>query len=556
MKILTFKEINGHATNSSSSHSILKLKKDPGGVADVFLYHSKSHSKDGHGYEDTLQYGWEYFFLQTRESVFWYLMAQILGMGVYNTKEDFEMLSDFWKSKHVTPIIERVALQECGRNNVYEWLKKDWKKTKWDGYVYNKEIEVTVDHQSQLYAPKNFQQVKIEFSRFFANMLCEIMDSFIIIGGNDNSYDEDDDDNLLKTLRESGIETENDPMLLTWNCIRDSIYTFKDTINGALIVRSTGSLPERYSIIEYKTTEKVTPIIADMKITDKCTRQCEYCYQNSTPNGQHASIKEIKMAVDALCIAGVNEIAIGGGEPTLHPNIEEIIEYIYSKDMVPNISTRNIEFIANHILDDRIGGIGYSIDCFEDITNLVKRLPPSARFDASSESPSKITLHYILQDKKSMEVFAGIIQDLRNLPILNDAEVQKLEKLKKYSGRINLDLSKVNMMFNILFLKFKSFGRGIGLKYSITDKEFGKFLKDNKLTWDISIDTAMAKEHNKYLKKNFESHSYYIYEGLHSKYIDVVTKRIGPCSYAPEEQMNEYTHTQSAVELLQKKEQY
>jgi 7,8-dihydro-6-hydroxymethylpterin dimethyltransferase len=67
-----------------------------------------------------------------------------------------------------------------------------------------------------------------------------------------------------------------------------------------------------------------------VEITDRCNLTCPTCYAGSSPTyGRHRTLEEVKKMLDAVVI---NErepdvIQISGGEPTLHPQLFEILDY-------------------------------------------------------------------------------------------------------------------------------------------------------------------------------------------------------------------------------------
>ena len=72
------------------------------------------------------------------------------------------------------------------------------------------------------------------------------------------------------------------------------------------------------------------PELIDFAITNKCTGKygdekiCSFCYRNSTPGGEHISLRNFDMAMKNIRrLKTVNTIALGGGNPPLHP------EFIY-----------------------------------------------------------------------------------------------------------------------------------------------------------------------------------------------------------------------------------
>lgn len=56
----------------------------------------------------------------------------------------------------------------------------------------------------------------------------------------------------------------------------------------------------------------------DIKITNKCNMNCPMCHEGSTENGRHGDIMNEKF-IDTL--HPYQEIAIGGGDITTHPDL-------------------------------------------------------------------------------------------------------------------------------------------------------------------------------------------------------------------------------------------
>ena len=69
--------------------------------------------------------------------------------------------------------------------------------------------------------------------------------------------------------------------------------------------------------------------IGVIEITDGCNLTCPMCYAGSAPGKAHKSVADVKRAIDSLVAAeGRAEVAqLSGGEPTIHPNFLEILDY-------------------------------------------------------------------------------------------------------------------------------------------------------------------------------------------------------------------------------------
>ncbi|MCB0690658.1 MAG: radical SAM protein [Saprospiraceae bacterium] len=70
-----------------------------------------------------------------------------------------------------------------------------------------------------------------------------------------------------------------------------------------------------------------------VEITDRCNLTCPTCYASSSPSyGRHRTLDEVKKMLDTIVL---NErepdvVQISGGEPTIHPDFFEILDYAKS----------------------------------------------------------------------------------------------------------------------------------------------------------------------------------------------------------------------------------
>ena len=60
--------------------------------------------------------------------------------------------------------------------------------------------------------------------------------------------------------------------------------------------------------------------------TMECNRTCDYCFNRGYRSGPGISISDYRRLIEAMAGAGVREIDILGGEPTLHPDLAGLIE--------------------------------------------------------------------------------------------------------------------------------------------------------------------------------------------------------------------------------------
>ncbi len=67
-----------------------------------------------------------------------------------------------------------------------------------------------------------------------------------------------------------------------------------------------------------------------IELTDRCNLTCPTCYSSSSPtHGRHKTLEEIKAMIDAV-VQSEGEpdvVQLSGGEPTIHPNFFEVLDY-------------------------------------------------------------------------------------------------------------------------------------------------------------------------------------------------------------------------------------
>ena len=102
------------------------------------------------------------------------------------------------------------------------------------------------------------------------------------------------------------------------------------------------------------------PEHVELKITDRCDRGCSYCYMGSTPNGQDMPVSMLGRVFDLD--QPPYGVALGGGEPMLHPDFPEILSAIRGYGSVPSFTTAmkpNRRDVL-HVVNDVVGGIAVS----------------------------------------------------------------------------------------------------------------------------------------------------------------------------------------------------
>ncbi len=84
-----------------------------------------------------------------------------------------------------------------------------------------------------------------------------------------------------------------------------------------------------------------SPISINLDLTSSCNFSCPFCVDSKLINsGKSLTPKEVRETIDTLHSHGLlSVILIGGGEPTLHKEFEEIVRYIKGKRLQIGIVT-------------------------------------------------------------------------------------------------------------------------------------------------------------------------------------------------------------------------
>jgi len=118
------------------------------------------------------------------------------------------------------------------------------------------------------------------------------------------------------------------------------------------------------------------PIACHLYVTDQCNLDCFYCteYDNSVP---HPSRGDLKKWIQKIKELGCIRIGLQGGEPLLHPDIVEIIQYCKALDLNTSLSSNGFMLTPRLIQDLETAGLDslqISIDRMTPIPSTRKSL--------------------------------------------------------------------------------------------------------------------------------------------------------------------------------------
>ena len=106
------------------------------------------------------------------------------------------------------------------------------------------------------------------------------------------------------------------------------------------------------------------PNLVDFQVTNRCYMGCPHCYADSTPEDVDCSWEDMRTVLDNLERCGVHQIAIGGGEPLLHPRIGDFLAECTRKGVVPNLTTNGMHFDDDILtsISRHCGAVGMSLE--------------------------------------------------------------------------------------------------------------------------------------------------------------------------------------------------
>jgi radical SAM protein with 4Fe4S-binding SPASM domain len=196
------------------------------------------------------------------------------------------------------------------------------------------------------------------------------------------------------------------------------------------------------------------PELADISISNHCSKVCKYCYRDSHENNSFINLEDYKFILNELNHGkwgNVFQVALGGGEPLEHPHFFDIIKITRDFGIVPNFTTNGTHLNSEVIrqIENEIGALAISTT---DITQLIKD-----NHDCIKGSKVKVNVHFLLH----------------RLNLQQGIDILK--------GTYDSELSVYNA---IIFLTYKPLGRAPSSNSLILNSELKSFIRliNNKCT--------------------------------------------------------------------------
>jgi len=253
------------------------------------------------------------------------------------------------------------------------------------------------------------------------------------------------------------------------------------------------------------------PELVDLRITNKCQWNCDFCFMNSSMKEKEADFKNLENIIKMLSsderygwYRKRIEFSVGGGNILLYPHLEELFFLMHENGHIIN-TTINAKDCKQLINDEKL---------FETFKRYVTAIGISVTSDEDIENAGKLYKAFADNKIYGKQLTVHLIPELLGV----DRTREIIEKLKKCN------------LYSILFLGYKTNGRGINHTCpKFTDEELTKLF--NGLCC-LSIDTTFAKTYEKWLKGHFDTkYTMTALEGEYSMYIDAVECNAYKSSY-------------------------
>jgi MoaA/NifB/PqqE/SkfB family radical SAM enzyme len=563
MKIHSIRK--GFACNSSSSHSMLLIPSEHMDSFKTFL-DGDNYSKDVI-YNGSYDYSQSQFIISEADEKIRYLALVFTNVirDYMGGHKQFKSIEDVVSKMHdLFPMIKDDLYTIDELKSKYEEFNhpergKNIYGRSFDSYVIviNGLVKnIHVDHQSRdvLTLPENMDQPGVLNEELMREIVSFFQrDDVVILGG----YDGQENNHPLE--RELGIAMDGIFFKLYGDKAvvrRDDVFGFwtyfsqetglkfrfsltgKDNLEGFKYYKSGDYDLETLVKSGPHPPRSVLPELVDLKVTDFCPFGCTFCYQASTKKGINAPLESVIKVADMLHEMKVFEVALGGGEPTLHPHFNEIVLALSERRIIPNVTTKNKTWIRNMTASKNresnasvisaLGAVAYSVESEDDARELLDSL------DRYMTGARGFNIHF--------QYVMGT---------LNDDDFRSLVHftLERDVPLTLLGFKDVGFGANYTPLDYSNW-------YEIVIEEVDKVRGGRRwFTPQIAIDTALAQESEDAFKKhNVPAETYEKDEGRFSMYIDVVKGTASPSSFCESDEYRTIRHEEqeyfSAKDLI------
>ena len=272
--------------------------------------------------------------------------------------------------------------------------------------------------------------------------------------------------------------------------------------------------------VRYTNDDKFMPEFPeniDIKLTNNCPYNCEFCHENSSPTGESVDIKKLWKKLSDLALPSDIELALGGGALSTINNFKQLI---ISLPQITNITINqkelnNIAFFNQLVWLStnykNIFGIGISFNDMNDQKSILRLK------QLSSAAPDSVVYHtiYGITTKEEYEFLYNKLHAQKVLVLgyknFRRGEVYKsnhLEQMLENQKSFDKNLSVYREKFPTLSFDCLAVEQ-LNLKDKISDEDWNKYYMGDDGQFTMYIDLVK----NEFAKNSSSSKRYKIQSG-------------------------------------------
>ena len=142
-----------------------------------------------------------------------------------------------------------------------------------------------------------------------------------------------------------------------------------------LVINATvgrmGIIRKAYSVLRNRA--RPVPLLAMLTTNIRCNARCPYCFEDAYNRREpDMPIEHVRDIIDELAELGCMEITLQGGESLLRDDIDEIVGYIKSKNMLARLISNGMLLAPRIAKVTALDSIGISLDGDESFNDSVK----------------------------------------------------------------------------------------------------------------------------------------------------------------------------------------
>ena len=442
---------NGFATNSSSTHSIMYKNKDDM-LEDMNVMEENFYDR----FTRTIAASKEAKIKYIASTIFYNEKVFELMCGLYPEMKKYEELAKTQRELDKMGVCEDVFGQYFRGNLIFDGCEN---------------LEATID---------------------YLKFIIDTEDVIIVGGSDEEEFVYDMEENRKQLPSPDSIHHDYYNGISMW---KNGNYWLTMDSMGHRIRFNTDS----------KDCVPSYPELIDLKVTDRCSHNCPFCYMGANSHGKHANWGTLEDIIYNLSSGSYDfhrrkvEFAIGGGNILEYPDLEALLRLINQKGHIANTTLKAEDFNKvctdeklSRLFDNFVSAVGVSICDEKDLEIAINtQIPQSIPDETHSKKIVEVTYHLI-------------------------PEMLGAKKTREF-----IDKLRGSSYCSFLLLGYKSMGRGKNLEVKkFSDKDLSIIFAN---LYSVNIDTTFANRYKDWIEKNWHTeHTVTYLEGEYSMYIDAV----------------------------------